>query len=114
MKEEILHDGDDLPESQEDTIHLRDEYASHCDEERGTVHVNVAADRQDESGDSRVDSELLGHQTKSHGERGSPVQSCVSKERARHATDDSRKTRSMSPPCCRSRWSFWRKNLGDR
>lgn len=79
-----LHNGNDLSEAQKDTVHLGDEYAGDGDEERGTIHVDIATDRQDESGDSRVDSELLGHQTKSHRKCGSPVQSCVSKNRTKY------------------------------
>lgn len=92
-----LHNCDNLSETQKNAIHLGDEYAGHSDEKRGTVHVNIATDWQDESGDSRVDSELLGHQTKSHRKCSSPVQSCVSKDWVRHASDDSRKIYSMSP-----------------
>lgn len=92
-----LHNGDDLPKAHEDTIHLGNEYAGDGDEERGTIHVDIATDRQDESGDSRVDSELLGHQTKSHRKCGSPVQSCVSKNQAKYISVDGRKIRSTSP-----------------
>lgn len=92
-----LHNGDDLSETQEDTVHLSDEYAGDGDEERGTIHVDIATDRQDESGDSRVDSELLGHQTKSYRKCGSPVQNCVSKNRAKHTFVDGRKIHSTSP-----------------
>jgi len=89
------HNGDNLAETQQNPIHLGDEYAGHSDEECGTIHVNIATDWQDEPGDSRVDSELLGHQTKSHRKCSSPVQNCVSKDRIRHASGDSRNT--MSP-----------------
>jgi len=91
-----LHNGDDLPEAKKDTVHLSNEYAGDSDEERGTIHINIATDRQDESGDSRVDSELLGHQTKSHRKCGSPVQSCVSKNRAKYISVDGRKICSTS------------------
>jgi len=92
-----LHNGDDLPKAHEDTIHLRNEYAGDGDEECCTIHVDIATDWQDESGDSRVDFELLGHQTKSHRKCGSPVQSCVSKNRAKHISVDDRKIRSTLP-----------------
>lgn len=72
-----LHNRDDLSETQNDPVHLCDEDTCHRDEERGTVHIDVAPNREDESGDSGIDPELLGHQSKSNGECGSPVQSYV-------------------------------------
>nr|KAF7415718.1 hypothetical protein H0235_012310 [Vespula pensylvanica] len=77
FKPSNLHNRDDLPETQNDPIHLSDEDTCHRDEERGTVHIDVAPNREDESGDSGIDPELLGHQSKSNGECSSPVQSYV-------------------------------------
>lgn len=69
-------------------MHLRDEDTSYGDEQRCPVHVNVAADRQNESGDSRIDSKLIRHQAKSDRKCSSPVQNCVRKDRAKQLSSD--------------------------
>ncbi|KAK1126281.1 hypothetical protein K0M31_004912 [Melipona bicolor] len=80
--ERSLHNRDDFTKAQNDAVHLRDEDTGNGDEQRRSIHVNVAADRQDKSGDSRIDPELVRHQAKGDRECGSPVQNCVRKDRA--------------------------------
>ena len=81
-KKRSLHNRYDFTKAQNDAVHLRDEDAGNGDEQRRPIHVNVAADRQDKSGDSRVDPELVRHQAKGDRKCGSPVQNCVRKDRA--------------------------------
>lgn len=82
------HDSYNLAEAENDTVHLRDEYAGHGDEQSRAIHVNVAADRQNEPGHSGIDSELVRHQAERDRERSSPVQSCVRNDRATHVSID--------------------------
>lgn len=77
------HNRYDFTEAQSDPVHLGDEYACHGHEQRRPVHVNIATDRQNESGHSRIDSKFVRHQAKSDGKCGSPVQNYIRENRGK-------------------------------
>lgn len=77
------HNSYDFTESQGDPVHLGDEYARRGHEQRRPVHVNIATDRQNESGHSRIDSKFVRHQAESNGKCGSPVQNYIREDRGK-------------------------------
>lgn len=84
------HNRYDFTEAQSDPVHLGDEYACHGHEQRRPVHVNIATDRQNESGHSRIDSKFVRHQAESDGKCGSPVQNCIRENRGKRGRVESR------------------------
>lgn len=107
-----LHHRYNLAEAENDAVHLGDEYAGNGDEQRRAVHVNVAPDRQNESGDSRIDSELVRHQAKCDRKCGGPVQIRVKNDRTKSASN--KKERSClhaALPASTEEGSFWRSKI---
>lgn len=56
----------EFSETKFDVVHLTDENAGHREEKRGTIHIDIAADRQHESCNARIHSKFTFHAAECH------------------------------------------------